>query len=166
MASRNPDHILLYYRPFHRYSWWIFPKLFCLWLFFGHDRKMRSTRIHCFRNPQKRTEALYQGAEVLFCFDCIPLTPCTGRAVVRVEPYDPPMMGKGGSKNKPLLAMRVLELLTPVKQLSQDNYMQPPVAGELVTVNYRSEGLYEPWVFGSRASTHKAFNDFINSSTT
>lgn len=49
--------------------------------FFGHDRKMRSTRIYCFRNPQKRTEALYQGAEVLFCFDCIPLTPCTGDAL-------------------------------------------------------------------------------------
>lgn len=54
------------------------------------------------------------------------------------------MTGKGSRKNKPVLAMRVLELLTPVAQISDSDYMGPIVPGELITVKRGGLRHYDP----------------------
>ncbi|KAF5312813.1 hypothetical protein D9619_002452 [Psilocybe cf. subviscida] len=99
--------------------------------FVGRDMTVHKVSVHYpFRISYgpKRTQPLYQG-----------------RAIVRLEPYP---LTPYGSKYKPypLLSIRVLELLTPVMCLSDDDYMLPPVPGELLTVEYNRRG-YMPWGF-------------------
>jgi hypothetical protein len=81
---------------------------------------------------------------------------------MRFEPY-PPTLCK--SSQKSLLAIRILELLTPVTRLSGDEYMKPPVPGELLTVD-NGEG-YVPWAFRTRTPViKKAIADLLQSSAT
>ncbi|KAF5312283.1 hypothetical protein D9619_002443 [Psilocybe cf. subviscida] len=103
-----------------------------------------SSRFSCqYLHGQKNTKPLYQG-----------------RAVVRFEPY-PPTPHNGKYKHQPLLALRILELLTPVTRLTDDEYMMPPVPGELLTVDYRGKG-HVPWAFRtSKPSIEKAIMELL-----
>jgi hypothetical protein len=82
---------------------------------------------------------------------------CAGRAIVRFEEYSG--ISPDDSSDGPLVAMRFLEMLTPIKRLSNDDCVQFSQQGKLLTRRVKT-GEYAPWGFYPR-STRKAWIDWI-----
>lgn len=83
----------------------------------------------------------------------------TGRAIVCFERY--PTAPHNDPHRKPLLAVRFLEALTPIKRLAPDGRMLEPVPGEFLTVDDGREG-HVPWGFiKNNAATRQMVSDWI-----
>ncbi|KAF5331100.1 hypothetical protein D9619_006034 [Psilocybe cf. subviscida] len=81
----------------------------------------------------------------------------SGRAIVRLEEY--PALPPGDNPDGPLVAMRFLEMFTPVKRLSNDDRVQLPLEGQLLTRRGRT-GVYAPWGYNPR-NNRKFWIDWI-----
>lgn len=83
-----------------------------------------------------------------------------GRVVAQFEEY--PGLPHGHNRRSPLMALRFLEIFTPVRRLSDDEYMQSPKPGELLTVRQGNTGEYAPWGFNpTNATARKVIQDLI-----
>ncbi|KAF5330642.1 hypothetical protein D9619_006026 [Psilocybe cf. subviscida] len=81
----------------------------------------------------------------------------SGRAVVRLEEYAGPP--PGDNPDGPLVAVRFLEMLTPVKRLLDDDCVQLPQQGKLL-YRWDKTGGYVPWGFNPR-SNRKFWIDWV-----
>jgi hypothetical protein len=82
---------------------------------------------------------------------------CSGRAIVRLEEY--PGLAPGDNPNGPLIAIRFLEMLTPVKRISDHDCIQFPQQGQLVNRRGKT-GEYVPWGHSPRIN-RKTWIDWI-----
>lgn len=113
---------------------------------------------HAFRNFSNQRQSLLSGMFFSWYYlRCIVLTTCSGRAIVRLEEY--PALPPGDNPDGPLVAMRFLEMFTPVKRLSNDDRVQLPLEGQLLTRRGRT-GVYAPWGYNPR-NNRKFWIDWI-----
>ncbi|KAF5328716.1 hypothetical protein D9619_011733 [Psilocybe cf. subviscida] len=91
----------------------------------------------------------------------------SGRAVVQLEEYPASELHNPGFKHRPVLALRILEFLTPIKRLSSDTKVPDPVPGQLLMRRYHGSGEYVPWSYSPRApDTCSTIADWIRAQST
>lgn len=72
-----------------------------------------------------------------------------GRVVARLEQYPDNLLRKVPSSKSPILALRFLELLTPIRRLNDTNHILKPTADMLHLTRQRGGG-YLPWGYNPK----------------
>lgn len=68
-----------------------------------------------------------------------------GRAIVRLEEFPPALFPARATK--PIFAIRVLEVITPFRRVSNSGRVLDPVPGELLLMRRTRDGLVVPWSY-------------------
>lgn len=85
-----------------------------------------------------------------------------GRLLVQLEEHPTSKWSPISSRSRPVIQMRVLELLTPVVRVSESEIIARPEPGQLFTVLW--DGRYAPWTYKPRGRIREAFSKLIEPS--